>query len=416
MSKLSLPLWVGLRYTRSRQSSRFLSLLSWFSLFGMAIGVAALIVVMSVMNGFQKEVRDRLLDLLAHGQIEQQDYSAIENWQSLQSKLTHLPMISASAPMVGGEAMISRGTQLRAAVIQGVDVELEQTISPIAERMIIGDWQTLEQQPYGIVLGDMLAKSLYVGLGDQVLLTLPQITITPFGAKPRVKQFVVTGIFQVGADVDLTHAYIRLSDAQKLFAVKQGIHALRFTTENIMRVEQSKTHIAQQLPNQYQVKTWADERAQLFAAIRMEKRMIGFMLAMVVLVAACNLVSLLSMMVADKRSEIAVMRMMGMSRWSVVLVFLAQGLGLALLGITLGAVLGVLIANGLPNIIGFFEQVFGLYVFDPDVFYISGLPSDLFVSDVIAILLMSLILSVVFSIYPALQASKIQAVEALQYQ
>lgn len=416
MSRAYLPLWIGLRYTRSKEKQSFLSLLSWFSLLGMTLGVAALIVVLSVMNGFQQEVRDRLLDLIAHGQLEQQDNSPLMNWQATQQLLQQEKNILAAAPLVGGEVMLSNGRALRAGVLQGVDVALEQTISPIAERMLVGDFNDLAQQNYGIVLGETLARALAVYVGDKVLVSLPQLTITPFGSSPRVKQFTVVGLFQVGADVDSSHAYIRLVDAQRLYGMKGSVQALRFKTQNIMQADATVQQLIEHLPAHYRVQSWSAQRSQLFSAIQMEKRMVALMLLMVVLVAACNLVSLLSMMVAKKREEIAVLRMMGMSRTAVLMLFLTQGLSLSFFGILLGTLGGLLIADSLTAIVQFIEQQWHIYLFDPDVFYISGLPSVILLSDVVKVVTISLFLSIVFSLYPAMQASKIQPVEALQDQ
>lgn len=413
---LLLPVWIGLRYTRSKEKKRFLSLLSWFSLAGMVLGVAALIVVLSVMNGFQGEVRDRLLDLVAHGQVENRDHSPLQDWPTIQQQLQQQPSIIAGAPMAGGDVMLSNGRSLRAGVLQGIDPLLETRISPIAGRMQAGSLDDLQQQRYGIILGAALARALGLYVGDTVLVTLPQVTITPFGVKPRVRQFTVTGIFEVGADVDGTHAYIRLSDAQRLFQLGDAVHAVRFLTTDIMQAEKISQQLQQQLPADKQVQSWMEQRLQLFAAIRMEKRMTALMLGMVILVAACNLVSLLSMMVADKRDEIAVLRMMGMSNKSVMAVFLTQGLSLSLFGIIAGTLAGLALAAGLSDMIRYAEQHWQLYVFDPDVFYISGLPSQIMAGDVYAVVLISVLLSIVFSLYPAWQASRIQPVEALQYQ
>jgi len=411
-----LPFWIGLRYTRSKEKQGFLSLLSWFSLLGMTLGVAALIVVLSVMNGFQQEVRDRLLDLIAHGQLEHHDNTPLENWQASLELLTQEKHILAAAPLVGGEVMLSNGRALRAGVLQGVDIALEQTISPIAQRMLAGEFSDLQERRYAIVLGETLARALGVYLGDKVLISLPQLTITPFGTSPRVKQFTVVGVFQVGADVDGSHAYISLSDAQRLYGQGSAVHALRFKTQNIMQADNIVQQLTENLPAEYRIQSWSAQRSQLFSAIQMEKRMVALMLFMVVLVAAFNLISLLSMMVAKKREEIAVLRMMGMSRAAILSVFLIQGLSLSFLGILLGSISGLLIANNLSAIVQFVEQQWHIYLFDPDVFYISGLPSVILAADVIKVIVISLFLSIVFSLYPALQASKIQPVEALQDQ
>lgn len=401
---------------RSREKQGFLSLLSWFSLFGMAIGVAALLVVLSVMNGFQGEMRTRLLDLVSHGQINLATQQPIQNARLLQQQLTSEQQLLATAPFIGGEVMLSHQSSLRAVYLQGVDVTQEKQISAIAERMVVGRFEYLEQINYGIVLGDVLAKALRLQVGDKVVVSLPKLIITPFGIKPRVKQFTVVGIFQVGSELDGSHAYIHLKDAQRLNALGDSVQALRYLSRDIMQAERTAKQLQQSLGEDYQVNSWMQDKAQLFAAIQMEKRMTGFMLALVVLVAACNLVSLLSMMVASKRNEIAVLRMMGLSQLAVLMVFLAQGLGLSLLGIFIGCVLGLFIASYLSSAIHYIEQYWQLYIFDPDVFYVSGLPTEIHASDIYLIVIVSVVLSILFSIYPAYQASKIQPVEALQYQ
>lgn len=416
MASLRLSFWIGLRYMRSREKQGFLSLLSWFSLLGMAVGVAALIIVLSVMNGFQGEMRSRLLDLVAHGQVSLANQQAIENSQLLQQQLEKETAILATAPFIGAEVMLSHQNSLRAAYLQGVDVEQEQQISAIAERMVMGRFEFLQQVNYGIVLGDVLARALRLQVGDKVTVSLPKLMITPFGIKPRVKQFTVVGVFEIGSELDGNHGYIHINDAQRLYGMGNSVQALRYLSQDIMQAEHTAKQLQQTLGPNYQVDSWQRENMQLFAAIQMEKRMTGFMLALVVLVAACNLVSLLSMMVASKRNEVAVLRMMGLSQAAVLMVFLTQGLGLSLLGIIIGCGLGLLISSYLSEVVHAIEQQWQLYIFDPDVFYVSGLPTEILASDLYLIIAVSIVLSIVFSIYPAYQASKIQPVEALQYQ
>lgn len=401
---------------RSREKQGFLSLLSWFSLLGMAVGVAALVVVLSVMNGFQGEMRTRLLDLVTHGQVQASNHQAITHSQQVQEYLAVQSDIIASAPFVGAEVMLSRHHSLRAAYLQGVDIEQEKHISSIDRRLIAGRFDLLEQQSYGIVLGHVLARALRAQVGDKVVVSMPKLVITPFGVKPRVKQFTVVGIFEVGSELDASHAYISLQNAQRLLGLGQSIQSIRYLSRDIMQAEYIARKLQHSLGEGYQVNSWVNEKSQLFAAIQMEKRMTGFILALVILVAACNLVSLLSMMVAAKRNEVAVLRMMGLSQIMVLFVFLSQGLGLSLVGIALGCGLGLLITRYLSELIYYIEQHWQLYVFDPDVFYVSGLPTEIHISDVGAVIVISIVLSIIFSVYPAYQASKIEPVEALQYQ
>lgn len=418
INQLRLVLWLGLRYTRSRDKARFLSLLSWFSLIGMMLGVAALLIVLSVMNGFQQEIRERMLALTAHGQVEQHRQQALDDWQSIARQLQQHNGVLASAPMVGGDVMLTAGTVLRAAVLQGVDPQREAAISPIENYMLAGSLDHLALQPYSIVIGAAMARSMGVFVGDQLQLTLPQLTITPFGARPRVRRFVVAGIFEVGADVDASHVYVHIDDARRLYQLNADqAHAIRFVGDDVMQADALVARLRRDNALAgLEILSWSGQRQELFAAIRMEKRMVAFMLAMVIVVAACNLISLLSMMVADKRNEIAVLRMMGLGAGQVLLVFLTQGLSLSLVGIGIGLLVGLLLALWLSEIVSTLEAWLDVYLFDPGVYYVSGLPSQILAGDVLFVLLLSLLMSVLFSLYPAWRAARIQPVEALQYQ
>lgn len=419
MMSISLPILIGLRYNRSSNKQRFLSLLSWVSLLGMVIGVAALIIVLSVMNGFQAELRDRMLALIAHGQVEGSSEQAFGEWRELEQKLEAFPNIIAVAPLVGGDVMISSGRVLRAVELQGVDIVEEQHIARIHDRIVAGDLADFSRKRYPIILGRALANSMGVGIGETVAVVLPKMNITPMGARPRIKQFRVVALFEVGAEMDSTHAYIPLKDAQRLYAIGNKIHALRYLTRDVLSSE-SISHDLQAYIDKYQaglrVAPWTEKRMQLFSAVKMEKIMVMFMLSMVITVASFNLISVLSMMVSEKRGEIAVLRMMGFSQSSVLLVFLTQGLSLALVGLLLGGATGIVIALNLTEIIHLFEKLSGFYLFDPNVFYISGLPSLLMYEDVVYVFALNVVLSIVFTAYPAYRASRVQAVEALQYQ
>jgi lipoprotein-releasing system permease protein len=419
MNSFYLPVFIGLRYNRSSNKQRFLSLLSWVSLFGMILGVAALIIVLSVMNGFQAELRDRMLALIAHGEIQDLTGKPLDNWRPLESLLVKNPHIIAVAPLVGGDVMLSADGVLRAAELQGVNMQEEQKIAQLRDHIVAGNIEAFSQKRYPIILGKALANSLGLMVGERVAVVLPQMTITPLGARPRVKQFTIVALFQVGAEMDSTHAYIPITDAQRFYAIGDKIHALRYLTNDVLSsaaiTPDIQAYVDADRPGM-EVIPWTQKRMQLFSAVKMEKIMVMFMLSMVVAVAAFNLISVLSMMVSEKRSEVAVLRMMGLSRFSVLLVFLTQGLSLAFFGLFLGATIGILVALNLTGVIQFMEKLFGFYIFDPRVFYISGLPSVVMWQDVVYVFVLSIILSILFTIYPAYRATKIQPVEALQYQ
>lgn len=419
MAQFLLPLWIGLRYNRSADRQQFLSLLSWISLLGMMVGVAALITVLSVMNGFQSEIRERMLELVAHGEMENADGTPMADWRELQQLAARQPGIVATAPMVGGDVMISANRHLRACELLGIDLLAEAGISRLQNRVVAGDLALLAQRRYGIVLGSSLARSLDVVVGDTVHVTLPVATITPFGIRPRMRQFEVVAIFQVGAEMDSILAYIHLPDAQRLYQTKDAVQGIRFITDDLMGGEKISRDLLAGLGSAgsgLRVIPWTERRAHLFRAVKMEKLVVTFMLTMVVLVAAFNLISILSLMVSAKRSEVAVLRMMGMGRSAILAVFLSQGLALALVGIVVGAAMGILVSLNLTWVIRYLEEASGLFLFDPQVYYVSGIPSELQWQDVSYVLFISLFLSMLFSIYPAYRASGIRPVEALQYQ
>ncbi len=421
-----LPIWIGLRYNRSSNKQRFLSLLSWISLIGMMLGVAALIIVLSVMNGFQAELRDRMLGLIAHGKIVTKNHQPIPQWSGVADWLSAQEGITAVAPLVGGDVMLSVNKTLKAAQLNGIDWASEQNISQLDQHIVRGDIGDFITTRYGMILGRSLAYNLGLGIGDKVSVILPKITVTPFGVKPRIKQFRIVALFEVGADMDTTHVYIRLSDAQRLYGLKRGdlgqVSAIRYLTPDVLTADAHARSLNtalqqnQTVDSALSVLPWSQERQHLFQAVKMEKMMVSFMLSMVIAVAAFNLISVLSMMVAEKRNEVSVLRMMGLSSFSVLMVFLTQGLSLTMISVLIGGIIGSVSALYLSEFITWLEHTFGFYIFDPSVFYISGLPSDLQFNDVLYVVLVSFILSFLFILYPAYRATQIKAVEALQYQ
>lgn len=419
MSGWLLPLLIGLRYNRSSSKQRFLSLLSWVSLLGIIIGVAALIIVLSVMNGFQMELRDRMLALISHGQVEYADMTPMAAWHVHENAIAGYPGVVAVAPWVGGDVMLSSGRSLRAVELQGVDMAKEEKIASIRGHITAGDIDDFSSQRYPIILGNALASGLGLMVGEKVSVILPVMTVTPMGARPRIRQFTIVALFEVGAEMDATHAYIPIANAQKLYGIGDSVHALRYLTGDVLAsaaiVHPLQSYLQQQ-DARFRVIPWTEKRQQLFSAIKMEKIMVTFMLSMVIAVAAFNLISVLSMMVSEKRGEIAVLRMMGLSRQGVMMIFLTQGLSLSIVGLLIGSAAGVVVALNLTWLVHFIESLFGFYIFDPSVFYVSGLPSVLLWQDVFYVCILSIMLSILFTAYPAYRASRVQAVEALQYQ
>lgn len=403
--------FIALRYARAKKHSQFLSFISWFCLLGMTLGVAALVLVLSVMNGFEHELKNRLLHALPHGHVE---LSADAHWQPLRQSLIEQDGVVGVAPYIEGTAMLNAPGIVRGVKLTGIDVELEKAVSLIDDFMLAGKLQDLEETRYGIVLGRIMARQLGVWVGDKITVVLPQVSITPAGVFPRMKRFTVTGVFEVGAQIDHTDAFITLKDAAKLYRKGKLVDGLRIQTHDIY----DSTTIFAQLHSQFEglkIRDWTQSQGSLFQAIKMEKIMVSLLLAIVVLVAAFNIVSLLSMMVADKNTEIAVLRTMGMSSKGVMAVFFLQGVFIGGAGTIVGAVIGLIAAVGVADGVKWFENAFNLQVFDPNVYFISTLPSKILMSDVVVIVVGALIMSALATLYPAYQASKIAPAEALRY-
>lgn len=381
------------------------------------LGIAALIVVLSVMNGFQSEIKQRILSVIPHLVISGK--APIDDYSSLKNHLLQNKSITGVSPWVGGDAMIATKSQLLAVTLNGIDIESEKSITDLPKILTVGNLKDFNKHPFGIILGYGIAYQLGVQMGQKVTVTFPKMLVTPFGIKPRTKQFTVMGLFEAGADVDATDAFIRLTDAKLLAGLKGQVDALRVNTNDIFSVS-TIYHSLKNDPyiekHNLTITTWEMSRQELFSAIKMEKVMVMLMLTLVIAVAAFNLISMMSMMVSQKRNDIAVLRMMGMQPLAVLRIFLVQGLSLAMISVIFGCVIGIFLSWNLAGLISAIEQLFGFYIFDPNVFYITGLPSELQWSDVFYVIGLTLILSTVFILYPAFRATKIKPIEALQYQ
>lgn len=411
----SFEMFIGLRYVRARRRNHFISFISFISMLGVGLGVMALIVVLSVMNGFEKELTERILGMASHATIHNLN-DEFQNWLPIMEEVKRHPEIIGVAPFHRIEGMLINGKNVHGSVIRGVLPEFEADVSEVVEKIIVGDFNGLEAGQFNIVLGAELARALGAGIGNKVTLVAPQANITPVGILPRLKQFKVTAIFEIGMhDFDSALALIHLDDAKKLFRLNDP-SALRLKTVDMLRAPKISREIAGRLPGNYWVVDWTQRHVNFFKALKTEKTVMFVILILIVAVATFNIISTLVMMVADKRSDIAVLRTLGASPNSILKIFIIQGMVTGLVGIVIGVIAGVLVALNVETLVPAIEQFFDTKFLAPDVYYISELPSDLHWSDVITIASISFILCIFATIYPALRASGIQPAEALRYE
>ncbi|NHO68039.1 lipoprotein-releasing ABC transporter permease subunit [Aestuariicella hydrocarbonica] len=416
--KLPLPVFIGLRYTRSKRRNQFISFVSGFSLLGMTLGTIALIVVMSVMNGFDREIKQRLLQVIPH--MELMGDEGVENWPGLQSTVEQQSGIVAAAPYVNGDAMVSFERGMQGIQLRGLLPKDVSRLSGLADHMILGSMDDLREGEYGIVLGRLLARYLGVTPGDKVSVTLPQLSVTPMGIYPRIKRFTVVGVFEVGAQVDQRLVITHLSDAQKLFRLGSRVSGIEARTRDMYGVDGLAQQLWQALSDEQKahltLRKWTETQGSLFSAVKMEKTVVSVLLMIIIAVAAFNIISSLVLMVADKRFDIAVLRTLGLTRKQVMGVFMVQGAAIGWFGVLIGCVAGSLIAINVGTIVSFFESLIGVRVFDPSVYFISHMPSVLLASDVAIVVAVGLVMSLVSTLYPAYRASQVEPAEALRYE
>ncbi|PCJ93019.1 MAG: lipoprotein-releasing system transmembrane subunit LolC [Porticoccaceae bacterium] len=411
--KANLPLFIGLRYIRSKRSNGFVSFVSFLSFIAMALGVMALIVVLSVMNGFDHEIKKRILNVVPHATVSNE--SGVQDWKQLGKALHSIAGIDGYAPFVEGYGLLSSSALSQGVLIQGIDPKEEVNISPINQHMVAGNIEYLESGSYGIVLGNLLARSLSVIVGDSVILSLPELNVTPAGIFPRFKRFTVRGVFEVGAQVDNGLAFVHYRDAQKLYRLGDKVNGVKLRVTDPFNVQEIVPRIEQRIKEPLRVKTWTEEMSSLFQAIKMEKKVVGVLLAAIVAVAAFNIIASLVLMVGDKRRDIAVLRTLGAKASTISAIFMVQGSAIGLLGVMTGVVVGCLLAISIGDIVSWLEQSVGFHVFDPNVYFISQLPSQLLWQDVLVVSCLGIVLSILATIYPALRAGQVLPAEALRY-
>lgn len=404
---------IGLRYIRSKRRNGFIAFISLFALIGMILGVFALILVLSVMNGFDKELKDRILRVVPHGFIS--SGAPLAEWSALAARIEGSPGLVGSAPYIEGKGLVTFGSTIRPLEIQGIEPLRESGVSEIDESMVVGRLDNLTEGEYGIVLGRLIAQNLRVTSGDKVAVTLPVVSITPAGIFPRSKRFTVVGVFEVGAQVDQSLALIHIGDAQKLFRLPGQVEGLRLRFDDIYLAPHRLQAILKELGPGYQGKDWSQTQGSLFQAVKMEKTVVGLMLSVIIAVAGFNIITSLIMMVTEKRGDIAVLRTLGLTRQGVIRIFMIQGTMMGIVGIAIGAVAGVLAAHFLSSIISFFEKLLGFQVFDQNVYFVAYLPSVWRLEDTVLTCIIALLVSFLATIYPSYQASKIEPAEALRY-
>ena len=407
---------VGLRYTRAKRRNHFISFISATSMAGIALGVAALIVVLSVMNGFQQELRARILAVVSHVQLLGEE-GRLEDWNRLAGAAGRHPQVLAAAPFVNAQGMFSRGGNVRGAVVRGILPERELQVSDIGGHMRSGRLEALRAGEFRVVLGADLARALGALPGDKVTLIAPQGLVTPAGVIPRLKQFTVAGLFEVGMyEYDSGLALIHLEDAQKLYQMGTAVSGLRLKLDDLFSARRVAGEMMRALGAGTYAVDWTRSHANFFRAVEIEKRVMFIILTLIVAVAAFNIVSTLVMLVTDKNADIAILRTLGALPGSIMQIFMVQGAMIGVIGTLTGVVLGVLLGLNVDTVVPLIERVLGFKFLAKDVYYIADLPSDVQARDVLTIGLVSLVLSFVATLYPSWRASRVNPAEALRYE
>jgi len=409
-------LTVGLRYTRARRRNRFIGVNSAVSMIGIAVGVWALIVVLSVMNGFQKEVRTRILAVVSHLQLIADD-NRLDDWQGVAKIAAQNPRVIASAPFVQAQAMLSNGQGMRGAAVRGILPAEEEKVADLARHMRAGSLDDLRAGEFGVVLGIDLARALGVTRGDKIALIAPQGVVTPAGVIPRLKQFTVAGIFEAGlVDADSALALIHMQDAQTLYQMGSSVSGVRLKLDDLFAARTVAYELLNKLPRDVFASDWTRSHANFFRAVEIEKRMMFLILALIVFVAAINIISTLAMAVVDKQADIAILRTLGAAPGSILQIFMVQGMVLGVVGTVAGVIVGIITALNIDVIVPAIERAFNIKFLSKDVYMIPDLPSDLQMTDVVSIAVMALVLSFVATILPSLRAARVNPVEALRYE
>lgn len=409
-------LFAGLRYTRAKRRNHFISFISFASMLGIGIGVTALITVLSVMNGFERELRTRILGMASHATISAFE-GGLADWSGVADTARKNPDVEAVAPYVEGEGMLRLGSGLSGTMLRGVLPNEERGVSDVGDKMVAGSLDDLKAGSFNIVIGYELAQVLGVTPGDKVDLMIPQASVTPAGVLPRFRRFTVSGIFKVGMyEFDRTLVLIHLGDAQSLYRMGDTVTGVRIKLHDMFKAPSVSRELAGQLQGIYYVNDWTRSHANFFSAVATEKMVMFIILSLIVGVAAFNIVSTLVMVVQDKQADIAILRTLGASPRSIMAIFMVQGSLIGIIGTVIGVVGGVSLALNVERLVPLLQALTGHQFLSPEVYYISDLPSELKASDVIRISILSLALGLLSTLYPAWRASRVQPAEALRYE
>lgn len=410
-----LPIFIGMRYTRAKRRNHFISFISLTSMIGLALGVLAMIVVLSVMNGFQKEMSSRILGMVPHATIA--GVQPLEDWHSVAAAAMKNPQVIAAVPFSELEGMLSYKGAMQPIQINGVDPQEEAKVSIIGQHIVQGRLDDLKPGEFGIVIGEITARRFRLNVGDKLTVIIPEVSSAPGGITPRMQRLNVVGVFKVGAELDSSLALIHVADAAQMQRMQPGqLQSVRLALKDLYQAPQVSAAIANELGTDYRASDWTRTQGSLFSAMKMEKTMIGLLLLLIVAVAAFNIIATLIMVVADKGGDIAILRTLGATPGQIMGVFMVQGTVIGTIGTLIGGVLGVIAALNVSAVVGWLEKVSGQQIFSSDVYFVSNLPSDLQSFDVVLICAAAFTLSFLATLYPSWRAAQIQPAEALRYE
>jgi lipoprotein-releasing system permease protein len=410
-----LSIFIGTRYTRAKRRNHFISFISMTSMIGLALGVLAMIVVLSVMNGFQREMSSRILGMVPHAVIA--GVQPLNDWKPVAEAALKNPEVTAAVPFTEMDGMLSYKGAMQPIQISGVDPALEHEVSIVAKHIVQGKLEDLKAGEFGVVLGELSARRFRLNVGDKLTLIVPEVSSAPGGITPRLQRLTVVGVFKVGAELDGSMALINVADAAQIQRWQPNqVQGVRLALKDLYKAPEVSTTIAGGLGTDYRADDWTHTQGSLFSAMKMEKTMIGLLLLMIVAVAAFNIIATLIMVVNDKGADIAILRTIGATPRQIMTIFMVQGTVIGIVGTIIGGVLGVIAAINVSSLVGWVERVSGQHIFSSDVYFINNLPSELQLGDVVLICSAGFILSFLATLYPAWRAAQIQPAHALRYE